>query len=556
MSQGTLLEHFFHWEKHHPDQVFLRQPIQGQWHEYTWRQVGQLARDTLASFQSLGLERGDRIAILSANCAQWFICDLAILMGGFISVPLYANVNASTMVKILDHSESKAILIGKLLDKDWSAVKQHIPKNIHTLEMDGYPRNTVRPWNEWVTTSGEPEMTDVHAEDVCTIIYTSGTTGDPKGVVHTHQSILNAIKTAAVDVKLDRPGNRFVSYLPLSHAAERGLTEGGSIYSGGVVSFIESQVSFMSNLQDIQPTHFFGVPRIWEKIQSQILIKMPQKKLDRLLRIPLVSTIVKSRILRALGLKKAEVIISGAAPLSAELIRWYRSIGLVIREAYGMSENFNVLSMNPSNDIRPGTVGKLFPGQDIVIDPETHEILQKCSWSMKEYYKEPKLTAEVFKDGYLHTGDMGSLTDDQFLTITGRVKDIFKTSKGEYITPSPIELAFQSLAFVDQTCVVGSLYSQPFVLVGLSETGKSMDKEMVKKELTNQLKSLNQQYMGYQRLKLVVVVEDEWTSDNGLLTPSLKMKRNEISKKYEEALAPIYDQSVPVAWESEIEVLV
>jgi long-chain acyl-CoA synthetase len=546
---NTIAEMFLKWETATPDNIFLRQPVGSAWTNYTWKQVGEAIRDIAGAMQKQGLKKGDRIAILSANCAEWIICDLAILYGGRISVPLYANVNAETMRVILEHSECRLMFIGKLLPRDWDALKDEIPTSVRTVTMKGYDKEGITPWEEFMYSSQKAEMVPASPDDIITIVYTSGTTGTPKGVVHTNRSIINAATIAAEEVKLYRTGNRFVSYLPLSHAAERGLVETGALYCGGTISFVESLDTFNKNVRDTSPTHFFGVPRVWEKFRTQIRNKFPDKKMDMLLKIPVVSSLLKWKLKTALGLQKAIVILSGAAPVSPDLILWFKRLDINIREAYGLTENFNVLSMNPENDIRPGTTGKAFPNQHILIDPETQEIRQKCDWLMAGYYKDPELTSQTIVNGYLHTGDMGKIDDDGFIIITGRVKDIFKTSKGEYITPRPIELKFLALDLVDQACVMGLKYPQPFITIVLSQKGKNIKKDNVTSRLNSILEGYNQVVMGYQKLKKVIIVQDEWTSENNLLTPTLKMKRNALSEKYESALEMIYHDGMSVCWE-------
>lgn len=545
----TILDYFLKWEKEIPNKVFLKQPYGHSFKEYTWKTVGEEARKVLGVLQKRGYQKGDRIALLSANCAYWMICDIAIMMGGYISIPLYADVNAKTMRQILDHSESKFLFIGKLNPKDWEQFKDAIPTNVNAACLYGYNKDEVESWENFIADTQTPVIHQPMPEEVLTFIYTSGTTGNPKGVIHTNASIINAIKTASAQVELNQLGNRFVSYLPLCHAAERGLIEGGGIYSGGCISFVETLESFAQNVHDQAPTHFFGVPRIWEKIQSKILDKLPQNRLNLLLKIPLISWYIKNKIKKSIGLHKAKVILSGAAALSADLIYWYQSIGVYIREAYGMTENFNVLAMNPRNDIRPGTVGKLFENQDVKIDPDTQEILQKCTWQMQGYYKEPEITAQTITDGWLHTGDMGKLSNDGFLTVTGRVKDIFKTSKGKYIAPGVIESVFLKSESIDQVCVMGSRYAQPFAIVVLSETGASKGKGAIKKEFERILAEVNKDSMKHEQIKKVIVVKEEWTNDNQLLTPTLKMKRTALSEKYEAALEPLYNSDELVSWE-------
>jgi long-chain acyl-CoA synthetase len=547
-KSNGVLDYFLTWEKSSPDAIFLRQPVGKVWREYSWKDVGIKARRIAASLNKLGISKGDRVAILSQNCAEWIICDIGMMMGGYISVPLYANVNATTMCDILEHSESKVLFVGKLLEKDWEAIRKAIPEGVRAVAMDGYAKDALTSWDDFLISEiGEP--INPNLEDTLTIIYTSGTTGTPKGVMHTNASIINALEIAANEVLLNQHGNRFISYLPLSHAAERGLVECGALYSGGSISFVESQETFSDNIKQTLPTHFFGVPRIWEKFQGKILEALPQQKLNALLTFPIVSGLIRSKIKKALGLQKASVIISGAAPIAPALMSWFAKLGITIREAYGMTENFNVCTINPKDNIKIGSVGKLFQNQEVKIEPHTQEVLQRCAWLMKGYYKDPELTAATISDGFLHTGDMGRFSSDGFLTLTGRVKDIFKTSKGEYIVPAKIEMEFLALPFVDQACALGTRYPQPFVIVVLSVQSKSMNKAELDFQLQTTLELYNASCMEYQKLKKVIVVKDEWTPDNGMLTPTLKMKRNALCKRYEQDLEIFYNNEDLVAWE-------
>ncbi|UCE94453.1 MAG: AMP-binding protein [Flavobacteriaceae bacterium] len=545
----TILDYFLSWEEQTPNNIFLRQPKDAGWKNYSWKYCGIKARQLLGALKSQGFDKGDRISILSANCAEWIICDLALMMGGYISVPLYANINAASMKKILKDSGCKAIITGKLNPEDWSRQKEVIGKEIKVMSMDGHDRKGCVSWSEFCQSHPVPEPIEISCEDTMTIIYTSGTTGDPKGVVHTYGSVITAVKVASDEVGLNQKGNKFVSYLPLSHAAERGLIECGGIYCGGTISFVESLESFSKNIQDTQPTHFFGVPRIWEKFQIKILEKIPQNRLDILLNIPFINKIVIKKIKTSLGLLNAEIILSGAAPLAPDIIRWFMKLEINIREAYGMSENFNVISMNPAGAIKIGSVGKLFPGQEVIIDKETKEIKQKCSWLMKGYYRNPKLTEETIVNDYLLTGDMGELTEDGYLKITGRVKDIFKTTKGEYISPSLLEIPFLELKIIEQVCIMGTFYPQPFVLVSLSHLAETLSKNEIVESLEKVLRQQNEGVMEYQRLKKVIVSKNPWTIENGLLTPTLKLKRSLISEKYERKLKDIYNKDELVSWE-------
>lgn len=544
----TILDYFLKNESHNPDKIFLSQPKGSTWKNYSWSHCGAKARELLSALRINGYNQGDRISILSANCAEWIVTDLALMMGGYISVPLYANTDPSSMMKVLKDSGSRLVLVGKLNDKDWSRQREAILSNVQVVSMDGYKKKEAIPYEEFCRNSGPSEIESVKADSIMTIIYTSGTTGDPKGVVHTHKSIMKAVEVAAEEVGLNRHGNKFLSYLPLSHAAERGLIECGCIYCGGRIAFAESLQSFSKNIQDFRPTHFFGVPRIWEKFQSKILEKVSQRKLDTFLKLPLLGNYIQRKIKTTLGLSNADIILSGAAPLAPDIIKWFSNLDIQIREAYGMSENFNVISMNPKDKIKIGTVGRLFPEQQVLIDPETKEIRQKCEWLMKGYFNNQQLTAETITNGFLNTGDMGELSEDGYLTITGRIKDIFKTTKGEYISPAMLETPFTEMKIVEQACVMGTLYPQPFVLISLSRLAERRSKKEITNQLKSVLKKLNNGVMEYQRLKKVIISHDQWTVENRLLTPTLKMKRSQLSDKYEKALDEVYRNNELVSW--------
>lgn len=549
-SQYGILGYFLKWESITPNAVFLRQPDGPAWKEYSWSDAGQEARKMVSHLKSLGLVPGDRIGILSQNCAEWIICDIAILMGGYISVPLYANINADTLTDIIIHSELKMLFIGKLSLNDWDHLRSAIPSSIISIAMRAYDKESITSWNECVHSI--IHTTDImlpSPDDVLTIIYTSGTTGRPKGVVHSFGSIMKAIEACIDAVMLNDAGNRFFSYLPLSHAAERGLVEFGAMFSGGSISFLESVDTFSTNIKNVLPTHFFGVPRIWEKFRRKILKKVSQQQLDIILQIPGAAFLFRRYIRRTLGLQKAKLIFTGAAPIASNLLTWFAKLGIQIQEAYGMSENFNVCSLNAKDKIRIGTVGKLYESEDIKIDPLTQEITQRCEWLMKGYYKDPELTSLTIRNGYLHTGDMGELLEDGYLKLSGRVKDIFKTSKGEYISPVNTEGHFMSLKEVDQVCMLGQNYPQPFLITVLSEFGKTLSKEKLIENLTKALAFCNEKSMGYQKVKKVIIAREEWTSENNLLTPTLKMKRNALSSRYEPKLQNIYHLNETVSFE-------
>lgn len=522
------LAQFLKWEKEIPDKLFLRQPVKGEWKTWTYKQAGDEIRRIAAGIQSTGIPPKSNIAILSKNCAHWVMADLAIMMCGHVSVPLYATLSEAAIKQILEHSESKLVIVGKL--DDYAKQKNGIPRGMLKLGVKFYDIEEDNSWEEWVQTH-QPltQAFQWNLKDLLTIIYTSGTTGNPKGVMHTVEAFDSTVTQATKELNLSKHPNLF-SYLPLSHIAERTGIEMIAIYDGGTLSFAESLELFPKNLMDTQPTTFFAVPRIWGKFKEKILEKLPQKKLDTLLSIPIINSLVRKSITRKLGLSKAEFIVSGAAPISADLVKWFEKLGIKIMQAYGMTEDCVYAHFNRHNDNRHGTVGKPLQGLTVKIAKDS-EIRLKSKGNTIGYYKEPELSKQLFdEEGFLRTGDMGEISKDGFLTITGRTKDQFKTDKGKYIAPAPIEMKILQNPDVEQVCVVGMGVPQPMVLVVPSTLGRNKTKEQLAESLNNTISSINPTLESYETLEKAVVMKGDWTIENGLMTPSLKIKRNEVEK--------------------------
>lgn len=546
----TLLDYFYHWETATPDNIYLRQPFGDDFLDFTWKEAGRQARCLAAYIQSLNLPPKSNIGLVSKNCAEWLIADFAIMMSGHISVPFYATLTDKQLNQVLTHSGCEVLFVGKL--DDWAGMKSGIPTNVKCISFPTYnPDVAHAQWNDILdkytplSTNYVPDL-----EDIFTIIYTSGTTGNPKGVMLKYSAMSNGIYQTRNIAQLDYPNSRFFSYLPLCHIAERNIIEAAAVTIGGTIYFAETLESFAKNLAAAKPTHFLAVPRIWTKFQQGILAKMPEKKLNLLLKIPLVSSIVKKKIRQGLGLDKAVVILTGAAPMPNSLIVWFRKLGIIIQEAYGMTENLGAVCMMPKDNIKDGTVGKLYPGMEVKIMPENGEILTRSKWNMLGYYKEPTLTAETIDaDDWIHTGDVGELDADNYLKITGRVKEMYKTAKGEYVAPAQIEFGFADNNFIEQICVVGGNLPQPIGLLVLSDLGKASDKQVVKSSLETTLKELNPHLKSYERVQRLVVLREPWTVENNKMTPTLKIKRNVIEKEFAPKLENWYKKDEVVFWE-------
>jgi long-chain acyl-CoA synthetase len=385
---------FLHWERETPNHLFLRQPINGRYTTWTYGQAGQEIRRIASGLRSLNYPPGTNIALLSKNCAHWLMADLAIMMAGHVSVPLYATLTAAGIRQILEHSGAKAIIIGKL--DDYPAQQAGIPDGVQKIGIGLYGIAAPVLWEDWNKSQAPLEaLHNWQGSDLLTIIYTSGTTGKPKGVMHSVSAFDSVVRTAIQELKLAMHPQMF-SYLPLSHIAERMGIQMYGIYAGGTFSFAETLDSFAQNLAETQPTTFFAVPRVWARFQEKILEKMPQKKLERLISLPLLGGIVKKSIRKKLGLGRAQHIFSGAAPISVDLLKWFDQLGVRILQAYGMTEDCVYAHFNRPDANKHGTVGKPFKGLSVKISDEG-EICVKSPGNTLGYYKEPELTAALFE---------------------------------------------------------------------------------------------------------------------------------------------------------------
>ena len=539
------LQRFNHWLQQQPDAVWLRQPVAGVWHDFTWRQVDEQARRLASALLALGCAPGERVALLAKNCAEWFISDLAIQLAGLVSVPLYPLQAPEQIAYVLEHADCKVILVGKLDEPDKLATG--IAPHITRIAMPYPTMPTAHDWHSLLARHAPlAGSRDQQADELLSILYTSGTTGAPKGVMLSAGAMARSAAWATSELGVGT-GDQFFSYLPLSHAAERFLVQFNSLYSGAPVAFVESLETFASDLRHVRPTVFFSVPRLWTRFQQGVLEKLPQSRLDRLLGIPLLGWLVARKIRAGLGLDRARVLISGAAAISTGLLAWYQRIGLTICEGYGMTEHFAYGCFNRPGQVRLGSVGRPMPNLEVRI-AEDGEILLRSQTLMQGYYRDPQKTAETLRDGWLHTGDKGTLDDDGYLRITGRVKDIFKTSKGKYVAPAPIEGEIAKCPWVEQVCLMGSNLDQPLALIELSPAARQQAQALVSAELLAHLAALNSHLEPHQRISHFVLVREPWTVDNGCMTPTMKIRRNVLEARYA-GLVEQLPAHQPLLWE-------
>lgn len=553
----SLLQFFYDWEASQPDAPFLRQPSGSTWKTISWSEAGQEARKIAAGLQRLGLKPGDHIGIISKNCYHWIIADLAIMMGRFVSVPFYPNLTARQLEEVIELGNIQALFVGKL--DDWHAIKTGVPEDLPIIRFPAYAGNSVVPegiaWEDWLsrpeTLEGNPGP-DI--KDLWTILFTSGTTGVPKGVMldFAAPAALMEMERNHHQLKIFQgKEHRFFSYLPLNHIAERIIIEAAALWTGGTISFAESLDTFAKNLQHTQPTLFLAVPRIWTKFQMGILGRIPQKTLNLLLSIPGIATLIKRKLAKTLGLSKARILLTGAAPAPDSLKAFFQRLGLPIQEVYAMTENCGGCTLMPPDSLKAGTVGTPLPGVELRILPETGEVVMRAPWNMLGYYGAPEKTAEVLQDGWLHTGDQGELDNQGYLRLTGRVSDSFKSAKGKFIVPAPIESEFSANTLIEQICVAGLAIPQPLALVVLSETAQKTPRAVIMEEIRSTMARVNESLPKYEWIKSVVILNEPWTIENGMLTPTLKIKRNILYQRFQEKLHEWYDQNQDIIWEAD-----
>jgi long-chain acyl-CoA synthetase len=534
------LQRLYHWEKTQPERTILTQPMgSGALRNWTWTEVGDEVRRMAAHLQAQGWEPGSKVAILSKNCAWWLMSDLAIWMAGYVSVPLYPTLAADTVRQILTHSEAKACFVGKL--DGWEGMKPGVPAGLPCISYPLSPPDVIQGCDGWdaickrtAPITGQP----VRAEDeLATLIYTSGTTGKPKGVMHSFGNFAWALESGLKRIPMGS-GDRMLSYLPLAHVVERTLVEHGWLATGMKVFFAESLDTFAADLQRAQPTIFFSVPRLWVKFQQGVHHKMPPAKLNRLLGIPILGGIVRKKVMKALGLDQCKFAAGGAAPMPVALLAWYRKLGLPVNEGYGMTENLALSHLTLPGKNQEGTVGPPYEGVEVRIAKDTGEVQMRSPALMLGYYKEPAMSAEALTaDGWLCTGDKGQIAADGCLKITGRVKDLFKTGKGKYVAPAPIEDKLGTHELVEACVVTGANLGQPLGIVMLNpeaaaRAGDAATKAEMEASLASHLKTINATLDPHEQLQCLIVVTTAWTVDNDVITPTFKVKRNRIEELY------------------------
>ncbi|WP_329352490.1 AMP-binding protein [Vibrio natriegens] len=540
------------WAEERPNEVYLKQIINREFVEFTYAEVADQALKLVSALRNLGVNPGDKVALISKNCAEWFICDLAMMLGDYVSVPIFPTAGADTIEYCLTHSESKVLIGGKLDD---SKATQQVINEMGDLISIALPYNTApmcqHQYAELIANEVPSVERPQHYDDkLMSLVYTSGTSGLPKGAMLTYGAFSWSVQQLINHIGI-QPNDRLFSYLPLAHITERVYIFGSSIMGGVPTAFPESLDTFIEDVKMHRPTLFISVPRLWTLFQQRIQDKLPQKSLNILLKIPFVNSLIKKKLAVGLGLDQARVLGCGSAPVSPALLEWYHSVGLNITEAWGMTESFAYSTINyPFRADKIGTVGNAGPGIELKIADDS-EIMVRGKGLFSGYYKNDIATQESFDlEGWLHTGDIGAIDADGYLTIQGRKKDTFKTAKGKFVSPVPIEKKLFEYSRIEMMCLIGLGLPGPILLV-VPHDFPHFDKERYERSTRKVIERMNKELASHEQIKGVLMIKEPWNIENGVLTPTLKIKRHVLEQKYHE-LGHNWPKGQLVLWEEDL----
>ncbi|PKQ68338.1 AMP-dependent synthetase/ligase [Raineya orbicola] len=565
----------------------------GGWVHYSTQDFISITNQLATAFLELGIQKGDKIAIISNNRPEWNFVDFAIQKVGAVSVPMYPTITAEDYRYILEHSEAKLVFAGSgdIYEKLLKAIKESpflTQENLYTFEQipnAQHWRNLLKKANKERLKDLEQIKNSIQPQDLFTIIYTSGTTGKPKGVMLSHKNVVSNVKSAISSLVLTHE-HKALSFLPLCHIFERTVTC-AYIYKGISIYYAENLDTIGENLKEVQPHVFTAVPRILEKVYEKILAKaktlspiaqklffwaldlaeqydtQENKGLFYNLQLSLANNLVFDKWREALG-GYVKYVICGSAALNPKLARIFWGACIPILEGYGMTETSPVITAGSPNkeDYIIGTVGKVIEGVQVKI-AEDGEILVKGDNVMMGYYKDSERTAETFtEDGWLKTGDIGEWVQGKYLKITDRKKEIFKTSGGKYIAPQPIENNLKLSLYIEQAMVIGENQKFPAALIVPFEEAlknwcleqglpyenltQAIDLAEVQMLYQKEIDKVNEQLAQYEKIKKFVLLPTAWSIEGGELTPTLKLKRKNISQKYEAYINEIYAEQVAV----------
>ena len=597
-GQATLPRLFRHVVGVRGEQVAMREKHLGIWRAITWREYGERARRVGLGLVALGLRPRDVVSIIADNGPEWLYTDMGTMSVGGVTNGIYTTDSPRQVEYIVNDSGTRFFFaeneeqLDKILESR-ARCPQLAMIFVYDMEgLHGFRDPQVMPFEQLVELGAtydreHPGAFDAMVEiaqpdDLAILVYTSGTTGPPKGAMLSHRNILFQLANADFLAKPE-PGDQQLSFLPLSHVAERTFSVFNPLLTGATVNFAESIDTVPENIREVAPAVFFAVPRIWEKFYSAVALRMreatplgrlayrwaigvgmgtAQRRIEgrrpgagRRLLFRLADVLVLDNIKRSLGLHRTRAAATGAAPIAPELIRWFMALGIDMREVYGQTENTGLATAMPANRIKLGTVGVARPDTDVALSPEG-EILLRGPHVFLGYYRNPAKTAETIVDGWLHTGDVGTMDDEGFVRITDRMKDIIITAGGKNITPSEIENQLKFSPYIADAVVVGDGRKFLSCLVMIDhETVAHYAQERnvpftnfaslcrateIRDLIWSEIERVNRQLARVETIKKFRLIEQILTADDEELTPTMKLKRTLVGVKYKDAIDAMY----------------
>ena len=582
------------------DRVWLRQKELGIWKSWTWMQTAEAVREIAAGLQALGLQRGQTASILANTVVEWVLADLAVLSCGAVSNGIYPT-DAASQVQYLCEDSSTRVLFAEddeQLDKALE-VREQLPllQKIVVFDMKGLRdlddpdvmsldalRALGRQWLAEHPDCVERSSAACQPEDLAILVYTSGTTGKPKGAMHSHRGLVYTARGFNTLVAQDENDER-MCFLPLCHIAERMGGEYFALYTGSRLNFVENPETIPENVREIAPTVFTAVPRVWEKFYSGVMIALKESSalqraayawsigvgttiadkvlagqpvgLGLKLRFALARWLALNNARKLIGIHRARFLVTGAAPISPELIKWYLALGVPMLEVWGMTETCGASTGVPATRIKPGSIGPAAAFNEVRLDPATGEILVRGPNVFMGYLNLPEKTAETIdQEGWLHTGDVGVVDEDGFFRITDRMKDIIITAGGKNITPSELENELKFSPYITDAVVIGDKRAYLTVIIMIDQenvekfaqdadipfsnyaslTRAPEVQELIQKEIDR----VNQKFARVEQIKKFFLLDTQLTAEDEELTPTMKLKRKLVEKKYAAQIEAMY----------------
>jgi long-chain acyl-CoA synthetase len=527
---ATYTEYLNQWNEQCPDKMWLRERTGDEIRDWTWGEAF-IEINALAVWEESHFEgTGHCIGLLARNRPHWYFADLGSIAAGNVVVPMFTTLAGEVADYVMSFTEMKLLFVGET--ENWEQVRQVLPEGIQLVCLPGVELEEEHlRWEDIVAPNrGKRPVYQCQADDLISLVFTSGTTGVPKGVMQTHASNIIPV-TRFGDAFAADIGSRYFSYLPLSHIAERQIVEGSSLINCGEVHFNENLGTLLRDLPLCRPHVMFGPPRVWEQLQQGIIAQFgSQAAVDAALEADAEG--VGKMIREKLGLDQASYLLTAAAPTPPALIHWYDRFGIKLMEGFGQTECMGPI-VSSARERRVGSIGKAMPGVEVRIS-EQGELQVKAAGCSPGYYKMPEKTAETFVDGWVYTGDKVKVDEDGFYYITGRVKDYFKTMQGKFVAPTLLENTFAENPYTEQICLLGRGYSKTVMTCVLSALAQQQPREVIEASLRERVAAVNAEVEKHARIGAVVVSNQPWSIENGVLTPTMKIRRERVEELFGE----------------------